>query len=334
MGDIKRYVVRRALSFLPTILGVLILTFLISHVIPADPVRVWTGGYKARPEIIEEIKKRYHLDKPLHEQLILYLVDVFRGNWGVSPMSKRPVLVDIAEYFPATVELAIVSSIILAVVGIPLGLIAALKKDSIIDHSIRVVALIGTSAPAFWIAIVLQWIFYYYLGALPSTGRGVVPPVRYTGMYLLDSLLGGRFDLFLENLRYIILPGITLAFTGLGIIARVVRNSTLEVISSDFIDFAKARGLEGLQLYKHILKNSLIPIITILGLEIGYILSGAIVIETVFSWPGIGLYAVNAINSLDYPAIMGVTLLIGLIFIFINFVTDIAYAVIDPRVRL
>jgi ABC-type dipeptide/oligopeptide/nickel transport system permease component len=334
MGDIKRYVVRRALSFLPTILGVLILTFLISHVIPADPVRVWTGGYKARPEIIEEIKKRYHLDKPLHEQLILYLVDVFRGNWGVSPMSKRPVLVDIAEYFPATVELAIVSSIILAVVGIPLGLIAALKKDSIIDHSIRVVALIGTSAPAFWIAIVLQWIFYYYLGVLPSTGRGVVPPVRYTGMYLLDSLLGGRFDLFLENLRYIILPGITLAFTGLGIIARVVRNSTLEVISSDFIDFAKARGLEGLQLYKHILKNSLIPIITILGLEIGYILSGAIVIETVFSWPGIGLYAVNAINSLDYPAIMGVTLLIGLIFIFINFVTDIAYAVIDPRVRL
>jgi len=334
MGDIKRYIIRRALSFLPTILGVLILTFLISRVIPADPVRVWTGGYKARPEIIEEIKKRYHLDKPLHEQLILYLVDVFRGNWGVSPMSKRPVLVDIAEYFPATVELAIVSSIILVVVGVPLGLIAALKKDSAVDHLVRVVALIGTSAPAFWIAIVLQWVFYYYLGVLPSTGRGVVPPVRYTGMYLLDSLLGGKFDIFLENLKYIILPGITLAFTGLGIIARVVRNSALDVLSSDFIDFAKARGLRGLQLYKHILKNSLIPIITILALEIGYILSGAIVIETVFSWPGIGLYAVNAINSLDYPAIMGVTLLIGLIFIFINFVTDIAYAVIDPRVRL
>ncbi|MEM0005766.1 MAG: ABC transporter permease [Ignisphaera sp.] len=334
MGDIKRYIIRRALSFLPTILGVLILTFIISHVIPADPVRVWAGGYKARPEIIEEIRRRYHLDKPLHEQLILYLRDVFSGNWGVSPMSKRPVLVDIAEYFPATVELAIVSSVILIVVGIPLGLLAALRKDSIIDHIIRVIALIGTSAPAFWIAIVLQWVFYYYLGLLPATGRGVPPPIRYTGMYLLDSLLNGDWGLFIENLKYIILPSITLAFTGLGIIARVVRNTALDVLSSDFIDFARARGLRGVQLYRHILKNALIPIVTVLALEIGYILSGAIVIETVFSWPGIGLHAVNAINSLDYPAIMGVTLLIGLVFVFINFVTDIAYAIIDPRVRL
>ncbi|MEM0262215.1 MAG: ABC transporter permease [Nitrososphaerota archaeon] len=249
-------------------------------------------------------------------------------------MSKRPVLVDIAEYFPATVELAIVSSVILIVVGIPLGLLAALRKDSIIDHIIRVIALIGTSAPAFWIAIVLQWVFYYYLGLLPATGRGVPPPIRYTGMYLLDSLLNGDWGLFIENLKYIILPSITLAFTGLGIIARVVRNTALDVLSSDFIDFARARGLRGVQLYRHILKNALIPIVTVLALEIGYILSGAIVIETVFSWPGIGLHAVNAINSLDYPAIMGVTLLIGLVFVFINFVTDIAYAIIDPRVRL
>lgn len=334
MGDIKRYIVRRALSFLPTILGVLILTFIISHVIPADPVRVWAGGYKARPEIIEEIRRRYHLDKPLYEQLILYLRDVFSGNWGTSPMSKRPVLVDIAEYFPATVELAIVSSILLTIIGIPLGLIAALKKDSTIDHFIRVVALIGTSAPAFWIAIVLQWIFYYYLGLLPATGRGTPPTIRYTGMYVFDSLLNGNLELFIENLKHILLPSITLAFTGLGIIARVVRNTALDVLSSEFIDFARARGLWRLQLYRHILKNALIPVITILALEIGYILSGAIVIETVFSWPGIGLYAVNAINSLDYPAIMGITLLIGLVFISINFITDIAYAIIDPRVRL
>ncbi|MEM4895074.1 MAG: ABC transporter permease [Ignisphaera sp.] len=334
MGDIKRYIIRRALSFLPTILGVLILTFIISHVIPADPVRVWAGGYKARPEIIEEIRRKYHLDKPLYEQLILYLRDVFSGDWGTSPMSKRPVLVDIAEYFPATVELAIVSSILLTIIGIPLGLIAALKKDSTIDHFIRVVALIGTSAPAFWIAIVLQWIFYYYLGLLPATGRGIPPIIRYTGMYVFDSLLNGSLELFIENLKHILLPSITLAFTGLGIIARVVRNTALDVLSSEFIDFARARGLWGLQLYRHVLKNALIPVITILALEIGYILSGAIVIETVFSWPGIGLYAVNAINSLDYPVIMGITLLIGLVFIFINFVTDIAYAIIDPRVRL
>lgn len=334
MGDLRRYFVRRALSFLPTILGVLILTFVISRIIPADPVRVWAGGYKARPEVIEEIRRRYHLDKPLHEQLVLYLIDVFSGDWGVSPMSKRPVIADIAEYFPATLELSIVSSIILTAVGIPLGLIAALKRDGFADHVVRVVSLIGTSAPAFWLAIVLQWVFYYYLGLLPATGRGVPPPVRYTGMYILDSLLAGNSSLFLENLKHIILPSATLAFTGLGVIARVVRNTALDVVSSEFVDFARARGLRGVWLYRHILKNSLIPVITVLALEIGYILSGAIVIETVFSWPGIGLYAVNAISSLDYPAIMGVTLLVGLVFIFINFITDIAYAVIDPRVRL
>lgn len=334
MGDLKKYVLRRSITFLPTILGILLLTFLISHIIPADPVRVWAGGYKAKPEVIEEIRRRYHLDKPLHEQLLLYLRDVFTGNWGTSPMTKRPVLADLAEYFPATLELAIVSTVLLAAMGIPLGLLAAFKKDSVIDNIVRILALAGTSAPAFWLAITLQWVLYYSLGLLPATGRGIPPPTRYTGMYLLDSLLNGNAGLFLENLRYILMPSITLAFTGMGIVARVVRNTTLDTMSSDFIDFAKARGLRGLQLYKHLLKSVLIPTITILSLEVGYILSGVIVIETVFAWPGIGLYAYNAISSLDYPAVMGVTLLTGLVFVIINFVTDVAYAVIDPRVRL
>ncbi|MEM1526938.1 MAG: ABC transporter permease [Ignisphaera sp.] len=334
MGDLKKYVLRRSITFLPTILGILLLTFLISHIIPADPVRVWAGGYKAKPEVIEEIRRRYHLDKPLHEQLLLYLRDVFAGNWGTSPMTKRPVLADLAEYFPATLELAIVSTLLLAAMGVPLGLLAAFKKDSVVDNIVRILALAGTSAPAFWLAITLQWVLYYSLGVLPATGRGVPPPARYTGMYLLDSLLNGNIGLFVENLRYILMPSITLAFTGMGIVARVVRNTTLDTMSSDFIDFAKARGLRGLQLYKHLLKNVLIPTITILSLEVGYILSGVIVIETVFAWPGIGLYAYNAISSLDYPAVMGVTLLTGFVFVLINFVTDIAYAVIDPRVRL
>ncbi|MEM4788859.1 MAG: ABC transporter permease [Ignisphaera sp.] len=334
MGDLKRYILRRLISFLPTILGIILLTFIISHIIPADPVRVWAGGYKAKPEVIEEIRKKYHLDKPLHEQLVLYLRDVFSGNWGTSPMTKRSVLADLAEYFPATLELAIISAILIAFMGIPLGLVAALKKDNVIDNVIRVLALMGTSAPAFWLAIILQWVFYYHLGLLPATGRGIPPSTQYTGMYLLDSLLNGDLGLFIKNLKYILMPSITLAFTGMGILARVVRNTTLDILSSDFIDFAKARGLKGLQLYKHILKNVLIPAITVLSLEIGYILSGVIVIETVFAWPGIGLYAYNAISSLDYPAIMGVTLLTGFVFVLINFITDIAYAAIDPRVRL
>ncbi|MEM1827373.1 MAG: ABC transporter permease [Desulfurococcaceae archaeon] len=325
---------RRALTFIPTIVGVLILTFVISHVIPADPARLWAGGVKARPEVIELMKEKYHLNLPIHEQLAIYIKDVFTGNWRESPMTKRPVLVDLAEYFPATAELAIVAGLIQIALGIPLGLLAALKRDTLLDHLIRVLALVGVSAPAFWLAIALQWIFYYSLGLLPATGRGVLPSQSYTGLYILDSLIAGDWNALVINLRHIALPSLTLAFTGLGIIARVVRNTTLDVLSSEFIDFAEARGLSNSKFYRHVVKNSSIPIVTIAGLEFGMLLSGAIIVETVFSWPGIGLYAVNAINSLDYPAIMGSTLLISLIFIVANFVVDIAYAIIDPRVRL
>ncbi|MEM1532629.1 MAG: ABC transporter permease [Desulfurococcaceae archaeon] len=325
---------RRALTFIPTIVGVLILTFVISHVIPADPARLWAGGVKARPEVIELMKEKYHLNLPIHEQLAIYIKDVFTGNWRESPMTKRPVLVDLAEYFPATAELAIVAGLIQIALGIPLGLLAALKRDTLLDHLIRVLALVGVSAPAFWLAIALQWIFYYSLGLLPATGRGVLPSQSYTGLYILDSLIAGDWNALVINLRHIALPSLTLAFTGLGIIARVVRNTTLDVLSSEFIDFAEARGLSNAKFYRHVVKNSSIPIVTIAGLEFGMLLSGAIIVETVFSWPGIGLYAVNAINSLDYPAIMGSTLLISLIFIVANFVVDIAYAIIDPRVRL
>ncbi|MEM1643702.1 MAG: ABC transporter permease [Desulfurococcaceae archaeon] len=334
MEGLKRYLIRRALTFIPTIVGVLILTFVISHVIPADPARLWAGGVKARPEVIELMKEKYHLNLPIHEQLAIYIKDVFTGNWRESPMTKRPVLVDLAEYFPATAELAIVAGLIQIALGIPLGLLAALKRDTLLDHLIRVLALVGVSAPAFWLAIALQWIFYYSLGLLPATGRGVLPSQSYTGLYILDSLIAGDWNALVINLRHIALPSLTLAFTGLGIIARVVRNTTLDVLSSEFIDFAEARGLSNSKFYRHVVKNSSIPIVTIAGLEFGMLLSGAIIVETVFSWPGIGLYAVNAINSLDYPAIMGSTLLISLIFIVANFVVDIAYAIIDPRVRL
>lgn len=280
------------------------------------------------------MREKYHLNLPIHEQLALYIRDVFMGNWRDSPMTRRPVLVDLAEYFPATAELAIVAGLIQVALGVPLGLLAALKRDTLLDHLVRVLALIGVSAPAFWLAITLQWVFYYSLGLLPATGRGIPPPQTYTGLYVLDSLLAGNWNALTISLRHMALPSLTLAFTGLGVIARVVRNTTLDVLSSEFMDFAEARGLNSFKFYRHLIKNSSIPIITIAGLQFGMLLSGAIVIETVFSWPGIGLYTVSAINSLDYPAIMGSTLLISLVFIAVNFAVDIAYAIIDPRVRL
>ena len=191
----------------------------------------------------------------------------------------------------------------------------------------------GISVPVFWLAIILQWIFYYQLGILPATGRGIEPSVSYTGLYLLDSLLAGEFDKFVTNLSHIILPAITLAFPGIGVIARITRNSVLDAMSSEFIDFAEARGLHGFQFYRHVLKNAMIPIITVLGLQFGFLLSGAVITETIFAWPGIGNYAVKAINALDYPAIMGTTLLIGLVFVIVNLVVDVIYALIDPRIR-
>ncbi len=333
MAELKYYLVRRMITFIPTVLGVLVLVFIISHMIPADPARLWAGGEKAKPEVVEAIRKKYHLDEPYHIQFMLYLNDLLKGDWGKSPVTKRSVFEDIANYFPATLELALVSSILLLIMGIPLGIVSALKRDTIIDHIVRIVALIGVSMPVFWLAIMLQWVFYYTLNILPATGRGVAPQVSYTGLYLLDSILCGDFNAFTANLSHIILPAFTLSFIGIGVIARITRGAILDVLSADFVEFSIAKGLTKLQLYKHILKNALIPVITVFGLQFGALLSGAVITETVFSWPGIGSYTVKAINSLDFPAIMGSTLIIALIYIITNLIVDIFYAVIDPRIR-
>ncbi len=333
MSELKYYLIRRLITFIPTIFGVLLLVFIISHAIPADAARLWAGGEKAKPEVIEAIKKKYHLDKPLYMQFVLYINDLLHGDWGESPMTKRPVLEDLADYFPATFELAVVAEILVVVLGIPLGLISAFKRDTWIDHIVRVLALVGVSMPVFWLAIILQWIFYYQLGVLPATGRGIEPAKTYTGLYLLDSILSGDCGAFIENLRHIILPAFTLAFAGLGVIARITRNSVLDVLSSEFIDFAEAKGLSGLQFYRHVIKNASIPVVTVLGLQFGALMAGAVITETIFSWPGIGSYTVHAISSLDYPAIMGSTLLICLVFVTVNLIVDILYAIIDPRIR-
>jgi ABC-type dipeptide/oligopeptide/nickel transport system permease component len=333
MAELKYYLIRRFITFIPTLFGILLLVFINSHAIPADPARLWAGGEKAKPEVIESIRKRYHLDDPLWVQFYYYIVDLVKGDWGESPVTKRPILTDLAEYFPATFELALVSMILIIIIGIPLGIVSALKRDTVVDHFVRIFALTGVSLPIFWLAIILQWLFYYQLSILPSTGRGVPPAHTYTGLYLLDSLLCGEFNKFVIDLSHIILPAVTLSFPSIGVIARITRNSVLEVLGADFIDYAEARGLFGFQFYRHVLKNAMIPIITVLGLQFGYLLSGAVVTETIFAWPGIGNYAVKAISNLDYPAIMGTTLLIGLIFVLVNLIVDIIYAVIDPRIR-
>ena len=303
-------------------------------VIPSDPARLWAGGIKASPDVIRSLVRKYHLDQPIYMRYYYYLISLFKGNWGVSPITHRPVIIDLMTYFPATIELAIFSELLIILIGIPLGIISALKRNSFIDHTVRVFALTGVSMPVFWLALLLQWIFYYYLGWLPESGRGMQPTVTITHLYILDSLITGNWNALINELKHILLPAFTLSFIGIGVIARITRSSVIEVLGSDFIDFLSVKGVIGKQRMKHVIKNSLVPIVTILGLQFGGLLSGAVIVETIFSWPGIGRYAVEGINSLDFPAIMGVTLLIGIVYILVNFFIDVLYAVIDSRVRL
>jgi len=336
MAELKYYLIRRVITFLPTLIGMLFLVFFISHMVPGDPARLWAGPEKAvNPEVLQKIREQYHLDKPWYEAFLYYLKDVFTGDWGKSPVTNRKIIDDLKTYFPATVELAVASEILIVIVGIPLGVLSALKRDSLIDHIGRIFSLIGTSLPIFLMAILFQYVFYFKLRLVPLGGRGVRPEKLITGLYVLDSLLCGDWDALWTNLKILILPAFALSLLGIGIVTRITRSSMLDAMTSDFVEFARMKGLpERWVIYRHALKNALVPVVTVLGLQFGGLLSGAVITETTFARPGVGRYAVRACYSLDYPAIIGVTLLIGLVYIFANLIVDILYAWIDPRVRL
>ncbi len=337
MTELKYYIVRRLLTFIPTIIGMLFLTFFVSHIVPTNAAKLWAGGgiRRVSEETLRAIAEKYHLNEPWWVQFYYYIIGIFTGDWGVSPITNREVIKDLMTYFPATAELAISSEILVALIGIPLGILSAIKKDSIIDHFTRVFALTGVSMPAFLLGIIMQYVFYYYLDILPPGGRGVRPVHVYTGLYVLDSVLSGDFNAFISNIQHLILPAFTLSFLGMGLIARITRSSMLEALGSDYVDYARVKGLpEKWVIYRHALKNALVPIVTVLGLQFGGMLSGAVITETIFFYPGVGRYAVRATYSMDYPAIMAVTFLFGLVYIVVNLAVDLAYAVIDPRVRL
>lgn len=332
--NLKAYIIRRALFLLPVLFGVSLITFAVSHLIPAEPARIWAGA-QARPEQVSAIAAQYHLGEPLHLQYFYYLDDLLHLNLGISPTTNRPIAQDLAAYFPATVELAISSMFLIIIFGVFLGVLAAFQKDKIADHIIKGIAALGISMPIFWLGLLLQLIFYYHLGLFPYGGRisGVEPPVHITGLYTLDSLLSLDSKALLNSLWCLALPSFTLAFGFMGIILRHTRASMLETLSQDYITAARARGLpERRILFKHALRNALIPVTTMGGFLFSLLLGGAVVTETVFAWPGIGRYAIGSMLSLDFPAIMGVTLLATVIYVFINFLVDIAYVLLDPRI--
>jgi peptide/nickel transport system permease protein len=310
--SLARYILRRLLLIVPTLFGVSLLTFALSRIVPGDPARL-AAGAQATPEMYAQIRQEFGLDLPLPVQYWNYLTGIVQGDWGRSILSRRPVVEDLRVYWPATLELVLVAMTIAVVIGVPLGVIAAVRADRPADQVSRLVALIGVSLPAFWLAILLQLFFGLRLGWFPISGRLaslMEAPLQMTGLYLVDSLLAGKWSTFGEALRQIILPAITLSFPAMATIMRFTRASLLEVMGQDYVRTARAKGAaERRVIVGHALRNALIPTITM-----------------------IGLYATKSALTLDFMPIMGIALLYGLVFSLINIVVDITYGVLDPRV--
>jgi len=334
MPEYKYYLIRRTLTFLPTLIGVIIITFVISHLVPALPAK---GAFSRHldPRVLKMIEQMYHLNAPWYLQLWYYIRDLFTGNWGTSIVTNRPILHELSIYFPVTFQLAIFAEFFALTIGILLGIIAAVKNDTAIDQTIRVLSVIGYSMPYFLLAIALQMIFYWLLGWLPGFGLGIKPKTVYTHMYIIDSILCGDWNAFVSNVRHMILPSISLATPAAAVIARLMRGSLLDSLGSDFIDYCRMKGIpERVVVFKHAMKNAIIPIITVGGLQFGGFLGGAIITETIFALAGLGRYLVISTYAMDYPIIMAGTFLIAIVYLVVNFVVDLLYAYVDPRVRL
>jgi len=330
------YILKRLALLAVTLWGVLTLTFFISRVIPGDPARL-AAGIRAKPEQVEQLRKELGLDRPLIEQYWRYIGDIVRGNLGMSIRTRRPVSTDLIEYFPATVELTVFAMILCFVVGIPLGIISAVRQGAFVDQVARLASTSAVSMPPFWLGLLLQLIFFRWLRVLPAMGRLSIylsPPKHVTGLYVLDSLLTGNWTALGDSLIHLILPGTALAAGSIAVITRMTRSSLLEVLASDYIRTARAKGLpELVVLLRHAFRNALLPIITSIGLQFGVLLGGAVPIEVVFTWPGIGLYAVQSILFVDFSAILGVTFVMAIVYSVLNLIVDLLYTVIDPRIH-
>jgi len=334
--QVTRYVLRRLLLLPPLLVGVSLLLFVLTHLVPADPAKLIAGEH-AGPEQLAAVRHTFGLDRPLPQQYLVFLARLARGDLGTSMLTNGPVMGDLAQYFPATVELAASAMLLTIVLGIPIGVLSAVRRGGMTDLLAQVLSLSGLSFPVFFFGILLQLVFVRWLGWLPLSGRlGItaVPPPHITGLYVVDSLLTGKFQDLGSALSHLVLPALTLALSSLAPTVRMTRSTMLESLSQDYTRTAWAKGIAPLGvLVHHALRNALIPVITVLGLYTGGLLGGVFLVELVFTWPGVGLYSVNAITALDYPGIMGASLLLTVVFVLVNLGVDVLYAVVDPRIR-
>jgi peptide/nickel transport system permease protein len=332
-----RYIVSRLVTSAIMVLLATVVIFLIANTVPGDPVLTQLGDMAAsNPATVAEYRHKWGLDLPVYERYGIFLRGLARGDLGESIASRRPVLTDIKDYAPATIELASVAFLLSLLVGLPLGIAAAVKRDSWVDHIARAISLVGVSAPTFWLAFVLLAVFYGALDWAPGPGQldpVAFPPDRVTGFMLIDTAIAGDWDTFHDAVAHLVLPSIVLASATLGLITRTTRAAMLEALAQDYVRVARAKGLFArVVVLGHALPNAMLPVVTLGGLAYANLLSGAVLTETIFSWPGLGRYTFQSAVSLDFPAIMGVTTVVSGIFVLINLVVDLSYAALDPRV--
>jgi peptide/nickel transport system permease protein len=332
-----RFVVRRLLLLVPILVGLSILVFLWIRALPGSPAEALLGE-RATPEAVAQIREQYGLNEPLPVQYWHYLVEtVGHQNLGTSITTFRPVTFEIGHRFPATVELALAAMVFAILFGVPLGFLAAKKYGSVFDHASLVASLIGISIPIFFLGLILKYVFAVRLGWLPSIGREDVLAARAhpTNFYVLDAVLDGNPGALWDAIRHLILPGVALGSIPLAIVARITRAAVLDVQNEDYVRTARAKGLPPRVVdERHVLRNALLPVSTIIGLQTGLLLSGAILTETVFAWPGIGIWLKEAIFNRDYPVLQGGILFVAIVFVVVNLIVDISYAIINPRIRL
>jgi peptide/nickel transport system permease protein len=335
-----RFVVRRLLLLVPILIGVSILVFVWIRALPGSPAQALLGE-RATPETIAQVRHQYHLDRPIYEQYWGYLQTLFHADLGVSISSRRTVSYEIGQRFPATIELALAAMFFAIVLGIPLGFIAAKRYGSIFDHLSLLGSLIGISIPIFFLGLILKYVFAVRLGWLPSDGRYDVildaehPAKHPTNLYVLDGVVTGNWTAAWDAIKHLILPAIALGSIPLAIVARITRAAVLDVQNEDYVRTARAKGMPPLVVdSRHVLRNALLPVSTIIGLQTGLLLSGAVLTETVFVWPGVGSWLKDAIFNRDYPVLQGGILFLAIVFVLVNLIVDISYAIINPRIRL
>ncbi|MGN6242454.1 MAG: ABC transporter permease [Motilibacteraceae bacterium] len=338
-GSFLRFIGRRLAAALVLCVGITLVAFVLTQLVPGDPAAANLGQRAiGDPEAVAAFRAKYGLDKPLPVQYLTYLGHLVQGNLGESQQSHRGVAQDLAEYVPATLELALFAIVLSLVVGVAFGVLAAVTRDRWPDQVLRVVSLAGVSMPTFWVALVAFYLLFFKFGLLPGGGRlepGMTAPPHVTGMFSVDALLAGQWTVFRSAAAHLVMPALVLAVYTVGMLLRFTRASVLEILGNDYVRAARAKGLpERTVVLRHVLRPALLAIITVAGVAFGSLLSGAVLVENIFSWPGLGQYAYRSAVNLDLPAIMGVSVVVAVVYIVMNLLVDVLYGVIDPRMWL